>query len=321
MFLLKKSKRPVKSAPLIFSLTLFSPKPEDDGHDVVDLSKQNEQLDQMYEDRSNLTWSQRLSLMWRRDSYGNLSPELEQVSQCTVASVVIGGIIGSYLDSQRDMKIFLERNKHEMFRHPREAQSALREKLMLSYMRGFARVGSRTGLMTFLYVSVAQSLAAIRNYINPLDHAIGGASMGMVFKMNMGLKGMAAGGIVGGLLGLQGGCAWWLMYFISGDSVEQRWRREYLYLQNIYKQKDEENKASDLRKEIISDENINHDDEASEKPEEYDFVMQYALKLKKWLQSVGLMKPDVQFGSYGDNSQENQLVSDDIKHLQEKKQI
>ena len=48
---------------------------------------------------------------------------------------------------------------------------------------------------------------------------------------------MAAGGIVGGLLGLQGGCAWWLMYYISGDSVEQRWRREYLYLQNIYKQK------------------------------------------------------------------------------------
>ena len=45
--------------------------------------------------------------------------------------------------------------------------------------------------------------------------------------------------------------------------------------------------------------------------------MQYALELKKWLQSVGLMKPDVQFGNYGDNSQENDILSDDIKHLQD----
>ena len=45
--------------------------------------------------------------------------------------------------------------------------------------------------------------------------------------------------------------------------------------------------------------------------------MQYALKFKNWLQSVGLMKPDVQFGSYGDNSQENELVSDNTKHLQD----
>jgi len=315
MFLFKKLKHPATTAPLIFSISLLQT--QEDSHDIVDLRKQNEEITEMYRDRSQLTWSQRLSLMWRRDEYGNLSPELNQVFECTLASTFAGGVVGSYIDSQRDLKIFLERNKHEMFKHPRIAQAALREKLMLSYMRGFARLGTRTGSMAFVYVSVAQSLATLRNYVNPLDHAIGGATMGIVYKMNMGLKGMAAGGIVGGLLGLQGGCAWWLMHYVSGETVEQKWRREFQYLENKNKQKEEEIEAKDFRKDIISDEKdkANYDEE--DKPEDYDFVLKYVLKARNWLQSVGLMKPDVQFGSFGDNSQESEVTSDESKNTQE----
>ena len=34
------------------------------------------------------------------------------------------------------MKVFLERNKYEMFKHPREAQTALRDKWILTAYKG-----------------------------------------------------------------------------------------------------------------------------------------------------------------------------------------
>lgn len=34
------------------------------------------------------------------------------------------------------MKVFLERNKYEMFKHPREAQAAVRDKWILTAYKG-----------------------------------------------------------------------------------------------------------------------------------------------------------------------------------------
>jgi hypothetical protein len=38
-------------------------------------------------------------------------------------------------------------------------------------------------------MSVSQSMTALRNYINPLDHALAGAAMGAVYRAHMGPKG------------------------------------------------------------------------------------------------------------------------------------
>lgn len=45
--------------------------------------------------------------------------------------------------------------------------------------------------------------------------------------------GMLSAGILGGLLGLQGGCFWWLAQKATGETVEQRWKREYLQITRL----------------------------------------------------------------------------------------
>merc|ERR1719312_132304 len=103
-------------------------------------------------------------------------------------------------------------------------------------------------------MSVSQSLACARNYINPLDHALAGGVMGAVYRFNGGPKGMVGGGFVGSLLGLQGGIAFWLLQYATGETVEERWQREFDHTQNLIRAKHEEAAADDVRQELINSE-------------------------------------------------------------------
>ena len=78
-----------------------------------------------------------------------------------------------------------------MFQHPREAQRALQDRVVLAMMQGGWKMGWRFGLVTGVFLSVAQSLTVIRISINTLDYAAGGLAMGAVYKFNMGPRGMA----------------------------------------------------------------------------------------------------------------------------------
>ena len=46
------------------------------------------------------------------------------------------------------------------------------------------------------------------------------------------IVGMLSGGVVGSLLGLNGGLMTWLLQYASGETVEERWQREYLHIRN-----------------------------------------------------------------------------------------
>ena len=49
--------------------------------------------------------------MWRKDNYGNLSPELEFVYSTTKLSFILGLVTGAYKDSKEVIKKFMEQNK------------------------------------------------------------------------------------------------------------------------------------------------------------------------------------------------------------------
>ena len=75
------------------------------------------------------------SLMWRRDEFDTFSPELDQVYQSTIAATVLGGIAGMYNESRQATQNFLEKNKYEMFKHPKEAQLALQDRAHIAYIK------------------------------------------------------------------------------------------------------------------------------------------------------------------------------------------
>ena len=84
-----------------------------------------------YSDRSNTTWRQRLELMWRRDEYGSYSPEADFVLNSSMSGLALGVLVGGYLESRSAIRLFLDKNKHEMFRFPREAQAAMQDRMVM----------------------------------------------------------------------------------------------------------------------------------------------------------------------------------------------
>ena len=84
-------------------------------YDLPDLQKAKAAKAAYYEDRTSSTWRERLRYMWRPDEYGNLSPELQFVWETSFGSFLVAALFGSYTESAKIYRIFLEQNKYTMF--------------------------------------------------------------------------------------------------------------------------------------------------------------------------------------------------------------
>ena len=273
------------------------------GYDVPNLEKDKSAREQYYSDRSGTTWRQRLSHMWTPNEMGDLSPEARFVYEGTLGSFVIAAIYGSYIESAKIYRIFLEQNKYTMFQHPREAQAALQDRVFLAMIQGGWRKGWRFSLVTATFLSVTQSLTVIRNSINPLDYAAGGMAMGAVYRFNMGPRGMVGAGMAGGIYGLGTGIIVSGVQFLSGESVEERWKREFMSIEEKKRAKEAAAAKKDLREQEIK-KDLEQEKRQKERlvtvqPEEQtpyqlegdDYIKLAIIKVSRLLETIGILTP------------------------------
>lgn len=168
--------------------------------------------------------------MWRRDEYNMLSPELDYCFNASMFATLTGALIGAYKVSRDEFTRFMAVNKHEMFKHPREAQKSLQDRVVIGMFKGAYRFGWRICLLTSAFTCISTSLTVVRNCVNPLDHAVSGAAIGGMYRLWGGPRGIIVGGLLGGSLGLTSGCATWALQYLTGETVEQRWLREYRFV-------------------------------------------------------------------------------------------
>jgi len=261
-------------------------------HDVLAHAAREEELEKYYSDRSESTWRERLNVMWSVDAYGMKSPEVMFVKQATELSFFLGVCYGAYHESAKVQRIFLEQNKYTMFQHPREAQRAMQERIVLGMVQGGWRSGWRMGVLSFTFTSVCQSLVVMRNYINPLDYAVGGAVMGAVYKFNMGPKGMLGAGVAGSLLGFQAGILTWAFQKFSGETVAEKWEREYGIIREANDLKKDKTVKKDQRLEIIIEEEnkIKPGSWVEIEEEEQDWFRNMTVKITELMERIGFLK-------------------------------
>jgi len=245
-----------------------------------------DELRDKYENREELTWKEKIKLMWRRDNYGHLSPELEFVYGATKLSFFLGFVTGAYQDSREVFMKFMEQNKQTMFKHPREAQAILQEQVTYHMLKGGLRVGLKTGIIVTSYVSLCQTAHAIRNYVHPLDHVACGFALGGMYRFMGGPKAMLGAGILGGALGLIDGVSTWSLYKLSGETISERWARE---LQSIHNQNiAEDEKTRELRLNLRREERLSREEwiqkqaeDLAEGKSENPTMVQRAIQLAK----------------------------------------
>ena len=282
-------------------------------------------VDEYYKgDREGYNWRTRLKMMWRVDEWGFLSPELENVKWTTEIGFFSGAAYGAFHESAKVQRIFLEQNKYTMFQHPREAQRAMQDRVALAMIQGGWRAGWRMGLLGFTFSAVAQSLTAIRNYVNPLDYAVAGGVMGAVYKVGMGPKGMIGAGVGGAILGLQGGVLVWGLQKLTGITVAERWYIDYLKQQEQNKEEASKKVEKDGRTQVVLKEAEMTTQEKLEIAAEESTAAKLIVTVRKWLGDEGLRNLEVQSNSSSpaeEISKSQKIQSDSKSSSKEKVQL
>ena len=285
----------------------------------------SEVVDEYYKgDREGYNWRTRLKMMWRVDEWGFLSPELENVKWTTEIGFFSGAAYGAFHESAKVQRIFLEQNKYTMFQHPREAQRAMQDRVALAMIQGGWRAGWRMGLLGFTFSAVAQSLTAIRNYVNPLDYAVAGGVMGAVYKVGMGPKGMIGAGVGGAILGLQGGVLVWGLQKLTGITVAERWYIDYLKQQEQNKEEASKKVEKDGRTQVVLKEAEMTTQEKLEMAAEESTAAKLIVTVRKWLGDEGLRNLEVQSNSSSpaeEISKSQKIQSDSKSSSKEKVQL
>ena len=123
--------------------------------------------------------------------------------------------------------------------------------------------------------------------------------MGAVYRFNMGPKGMVGAGALGSLCGLTSGVIVWIAQKMSGETVEDRWRKEFFLIEEKKRVQEEAAAKKDVRgQEIQKEERERVSTAKVVVPEENtpytldseDRVRLLTIKVTQWLESVGILR-------------------------------
>ncbi|KAJ9593273.1 hypothetical protein L9F63_015148 [Diploptera punctata] len=216
--------------------------------DKIEDSKTSQQFqDREKENESGLD---RLYLMYSKDEFGGLSPELNAVMQASYMGLFVGAIYGGVSNSRIAYMNFMERNEATAFQSHFEAKKKLQDQVTVGFAKGAFRWGWRLGLFTGSYVLLTTTVAVYRGHSSLLEYIVAGSITGATYKCGLGLRGIIVGGGLGSVLGGVAGLASLGILKMSGMTMEEIRFWQYRWKQEREKQlyKGDENQADPLFK-------------------------------------------------------------------------
>lgn len=176
------------------------------GHDVVSKGTKTFESYLLEDQNWKETGWDRLKQMFEIDEFGNMSSELNSVYQASFCGFFAGFVFGGISYSREAYLNFMENNEATAFQSHLDAKRKLQNDFMVSFARGGIKWGWRIGLFTTSYYGIITAISVYREQSSIYEYLAAGFTTGAVYRMHMGLRGMAAGGVIGGVLaGIAGG--------------------------------------------------------------------------------------------------------------------
>ncbi|XP_071443639.1 complex I assembly factor TIMMDC1, mitochondrial [Hetaerina americana] len=172
---------------------------------------------------------ERVRAIFELDEFDNLSMELTTVLQGSTLGAFIGACYGGWNRSQVAYLDFVTKNQASQFRSHFDAKKKLQDQVTIGMAKGGFRWGWRLGYFTGTYLLVSNVVSAYRGEVGILEYVIGGVVTGGLYKCNMGLRGIAVGSGLGGVLGGIAGLCTYSLIKVTGYSMEEimYWRKNW----------------------------------------------------------------------------------------------
>ncbi|XP_051005864.1 complex I assembly factor TIMMDC1, mitochondrial [Acomys russatus] len=168
----------------------------------------------------------RIRQLFAKDEQQRISKEVDYICKAAVSAGIIGWAYGGVPAFIYAKNRYIEYSQAEIYHNRFDAvQSAHR-----AAMRGFIRYGWRWSWRTAVFVTIFNSvntgLSVYRNK-DALSHfVIAGAVTGGLFRANLGVRGLVAGGIIGALLGTPMGSLLMALQKYCDETVQERRQKD-----------------------------------------------------------------------------------------------
>ncbi|KAM8873025.1 complex I assembly factor TIMMDC1, mitochondrial [Synchiropus picturatus] len=168
----------------------------------------------------------RIKDLFDRDVSQKYPEELTNVLKGGLFAAVAGMIYGGLPAARHAKERYIKLSQAEIYSSQVEAVRSAHN----AAVRGFVRYGVRWSWRVCVFVtmfnSVSTGLSVYRDKYTLSNFAAAGAVTGGLFRLNLGLKGLVAGTIIGAVLGIPTGAVIMGMQSLGGEDVRERRRRE-----------------------------------------------------------------------------------------------
>lgn len=165
--------------------------------------------------------------LFTTNEYGDLRPELATATQMSTLCILGGMMFGGYLNARVAWINFMENNHATMFASHLEAKQKLQDVVTLAMGKGALKWGRRIGGFCTLCIFTNQFIAAYRGKPGMIEYIGAGALSGGLYKLNMGIRGLAIGTIVGACCGTVAGASSLALLKLTGHSMEDIQNTQY----------------------------------------------------------------------------------------------
>ncbi|XP_042644487.1 complex I assembly factor TIMMDC1, mitochondrial [Tyto alba] len=177
---------------------------------------------------------ERLSELWRRDERQRYPEETVNIVKSAFTGGLFGWLYGGLPAFYQARKAFIERSHGELFQNRADAVQSAHRAGLRSFIRYGWRWSWRVATFVTIFNMVSTGLSVYRNKTTISHFASAGAFTGALFRMHLGLQGLAGGFVFGAVVGIPAGGLLMIVQKLAGETLQEKRNRER---RELYEQK------------------------------------------------------------------------------------
>ncbi|NWS67074.1 TIDC1 factor, partial [Crotophaga sulcirostris] len=177
---------------------------------------------------------ERLRELWQRDERQQFPEETVNIVKAGFTAGLAGWLYGGLPAFRQARSAFIQRSHGELFQNRADAVQSAHRAGLRSFIRYGWRWSWRVATFVTIFNTVSTGLSVYRNKTTISNFASAGAFTGALFRMHLGLQGLAGGLLFGTAFGIPAGGLLIFMQSLAGESLQEKRIRER---RELYEQK------------------------------------------------------------------------------------
>lgn len=170
-------------------------------------------------------WS-RVRELYQRNEHGEYPQEAEFIMKSALTGAMIGLVYGGIPAARLSREQYIKHSHAEVFRHRIEAVRSVHNAAIRGFLRYGFRWGWRVATFVTIFNCVSTGLSAYRDKVVVSNFAAAGAVTGGLFRLNLGLRGLVGGSVIGAFLGVPAGALISGLQLLAGEDLRARRRQD-----------------------------------------------------------------------------------------------